>query len=227
MLTSELFDLTDVADPLRGLLGVDRPWEALALLDAFAAGLRDDRRGKVHPTAVISGPLVMEEGSEIGPFACVEGPAYLCAGAVVGHAAYLRGPVVLGPGARVLHASEVKRSVFLAGARAPHFNYVGDSVVGARVNFGAGVKVANFKVFGGEVSAAGVPTGLRKLGCIVGDDVSVGCNAVLAPGAVIGRRSVVYHGASVRGEVPADSIVKLRQQHERSPRRSDPQSPHS
>ncbi len=216
MLTSELFDLARVGDPIAGLLDVARPWQALARLDAFGAGLLDDRRGRVHPSAIIAGPLVMEEGSEIGPYAFLEGPVYLCAGAVVGHTAYLRGPVVLGPGAKVMHASEVKRSIFLAGARAPHFNYIGDSVVGADVNFGAGVKVANYKVFGSEVSAAGEATGMRKLGCLVGDGVSVGCNAVLAPGTVIGRRSIVYHGASVRGVVPPGTVVKLRQQLEQA-----------
>ncbi len=215
---SELFDLASVEAPIRELLDVAHPWEALARLDAFAAGLLDDRRGSVHPSAVISGPLVMEEGSEIGPFAYIDGPAYLCAGAVVGHAAYLRGPVVLGKGAKVMHASEVKRSIFLAGAKAPHFNYVGDSVVGAGVNFGAGVKVANYKVFGGEVLVEGEHTGQRKLGCIIGDGTSVGCNAVLAPGTVIGRGSIVYHGAAVRGSIPAGTIVKMRQTQELVPR---------
>lgn len=221
MQTTDLFDLSQVTDPIARLLDVARPWEALARLDTLGSGLLDDRRGRVHASAVITGPLVMEEGAEIGPYAYLEGPVYLCAGAIVGHAAYLRGPVVLGPGAKVLHTSEVKRSIFLAGARAPHFNYVGDSVVGAGVNFGAGVKVANYKVFGGEISAGGDRTGQRKLGCIVGDGVSIGCNAVLAPGTIIGRRSVVYHGATVRGTIPADSVVKLRQSHELVERRQD------
>lgn len=212
MQTSELFDLSRVGDPIAQLLDVARPWQALARLDSLGAGLLDDRRGRVHPSAVITGPLVMEDGSEVGPYAYLEGPVYLCAGAVVGHTAYIRGPVVLGPGAKVMHASEVKRSIFLAGARAPHFNYIGDSVVGAGVNFGAGVKVANYKVFGNEVTAAGEATGMRKLGCIVGDGVSVGCNAVLAPGTVVGKGSIVYHGATVRGVVPPGSVVKLRQQ---------------
>ncbi|MBX3142322.1 MAG: hypothetical protein KF813_01090 [Trueperaceae bacterium] len=212
MLTSELFDLTKVGEPIASLLDVPRPWQALARLDAFGAGLLDDRRGRVHPTAIITGPLVMEEGAEVGPYAYLDGPVYMCAGAVVGHTAYLRGPVVLGPGAKVLHASEVKRSIFLAGAKAPHFNYIGDSVVGAGVNFGAGVKIANFKVYGDEVKVGSEGTGMRKLGCIAGDGVSVGCNAVLAPGTVIGRDSIVYHGAALRGIVPPGSVVKLRQQ---------------
>src|SRR5690606_40530519 len=97
-------------------------------------------------------------------------------------------PVVLGPEAHVGHASEVKRSLLLGGAKVPHFNYVGDSVVGHDVNLGGGVKVANFKAFGDEVVSGGVRTGLRKFGAAIGDGVSVGGTAVLAPGAAGGRR---------------------------------------
>src|SRR5690606_5406247 len=154
------------------------------------------------------GPLVMEEGASIGPYAYLTGPVYLAEGAQVGHAAYLRGPVVLGPDAHVMHASEVKRSILLGGAKAPHFNYVGDSVVGHSVNLGAGVKLANFKTMGTEISVAGVATGLRKFGAALGDGVSIGCNAVLSPGTVVGPRSVIYNLASVRGLIPADTIVK-------------------
>lgn len=212
--TGELFDVTRVTGEVARLLDVERPWEVLARLDTFGKGLLDERRGFVHPTAIVNGPLFIEEGAEVGPYALLDGPVYLAEGAQVGHGAYLRGPVVLGPGAKVLHASEVKRSVFLAGAKAPHFNYVGDSVVGNDVNLGAGVKLANFKAFGDEVKIDGLGTGLRKFGAAVGDGVSIGCNAVLAPGTVVGRDTVIYHGATVRGVVPAGSIVKLKQAHE-------------
>jgi len=212
--TRELFDLARLPAAVAQLLDVEHPWQVLARLDAFGKGLLDERSGSVHPTAIVNGPLYIAEGAEIGPYALLEGPVYLAEGAQVGHAAYLRGPVVLGPGAKVLHASEVKRSLFLAGAKAPHFNYVGDSVVGNDVNLGAGVKLANFKAFGDEVKVDGTPTGLRKFGAAVGDAVSIGCNAVLAPGTVVGRGSVIYHGATVRGMVPAGAIVKLRQPQE-------------
>src|SRR5690606_2122282 len=210
--TAELFDLERVPPRLAGLLAVPRPWEALKLLDEFGAGLRDrsadENSGKVHPTAIVNGPLVMEEGAEVGPYALLEGPVDLAAGAVVGHAAYLRGPVVLGPGAKVLHASEIKRSILLGGARAPHFNYVGDSILGHDVNLGAGVKLANFKAFGDEVKVAGDGTGLRKFGAAIGDGVSVGCNAVLSPGTVVGKGAIIYHGATVRGVVRERTVVK-------------------
>lgn len=216
---AQLFDVTRLPAELANLLDVELPWEALARLDAYCAAGRDGRAGSVHPTAIVEGPLVIEPGAEVGPFAYLTGPVVLLVGAKVGHGAYLRGPVVLGPDAHVGHATEVKRSVFLAGAKAPHFNYVGDSVLGSGVNLGAGVKLANFKTFGDEVKVGGRGTGLRKLGAILGDGVSIGCNAVTAPGTVIGARTIVYHGATVRGSVPPDSVVKLRPDLETTQRR--------
>jgi UDP-N-acetylglucosamine diphosphorylase / glucose-1-phosphate thymidylyltransferase / UDP-N-acetylgalactosamine diphosphorylase / glucosamine-1-phosphate N-acetyltransferase / galactosamine-1-phosphate N-acetyltransferase len=207
---AELFDLSGVPEPWRSLFDVEAPWDVLARLDAFAATIRDDRQGEIHPTAVLEGDVVVERGAAIGPHAYVQGPAWLMAGARVGHGAYLRGNVLLAPDAWVQHASEVKRSIILGGARAPHFNYIGDSVIGHRVNLGAGVKIANYKAFGDPVRVDGRATNLRKLGALVGDDVSVGCNAVLAPGTAVGPRSVVYHGAMVRGIVSADSVVKYK-----------------
>jgi UDP-N-acetylglucosamine diphosphorylase / glucose-1-phosphate thymidylyltransferase / UDP-N-acetylgalactosamine diphosphorylase / glucosamine-1-phosphate N-acetyltransferase / galactosamine-1-phosphate N-acetyltransferase len=217
----ELFDLAGVPAAWRGLFDVAEPWDVLARLDDLLRTIHDDRRGDVHPTAVLEGDVIIEPGAVVGPHAYIQGPAWLMAGSHLGHGAYLREGVLLGPGASVLHASQVKRAVFLAGARAPHFNYVGDSVIGHRVNLGAGVKLANFKAFGGAVKVDDRSTGLRKFGSLVGDDVSIGCNAVLAPGTVIGRRSVVYHGATVRGVIPSESVVKHRPELVIVPRRGE------
>jgi UDP-N-acetylglucosamine diphosphorylase / glucose-1-phosphate thymidylyltransferase / UDP-N-acetylgalactosamine diphosphorylase / glucosamine-1-phosphate N-acetyltransferase / galactosamine-1-phosphate N-acetyltransferase len=213
--TAELFDLSRVPEPLRTLLDVDAPWEVLPRLDAWLAELAPNGGGgEVHPTAVLEGPVYVAEGARVGPFAYLRGPVYLAAGAEVGHAAFIRGPVALGPGAKVMHASEVKRSLLLGGAKAPHFNYVGDSVVGHDVNLGAGVKLANFKATGEEVKVAGHGIGVRKFGAALGDGVSIGCNAVLAPGTVVGRGTVIYNGAMVRGIVGPNLILKLRQTQE-------------
>jgi UDP-N-acetylglucosamine diphosphorylase / glucose-1-phosphate thymidylyltransferase / UDP-N-acetylgalactosamine diphosphorylase / glucosamine-1-phosphate N-acetyltransferase / galactosamine-1-phosphate N-acetyltransferase len=217
----ELFDLERVPEAWRALFDAQAPWLALARLDDLVADLMDRREGEVHPTAVVEGVVVLEAGASIGPHAFVQGPAWIMAGAQVGHGATLRGGVLMGPRAKVGHVSEVKRSVLLGDAHVPHFNYVGDSVIGHRVNLGAGVKVANLKVMRGGVVVGGVDTGLRKLGAFVGDGTSVGCNAVLAPGTVLGRDTVVYNGATVRGVVPARSIVKLRPTLEVVERRGD------
>lgn len=216
--TRELFNPDGLPADLQGLLEPEWPWEVLARLDAFAASLREERAGSVHPTAVVEGPLYLAEGAVVGPHAYLEGPVWMGAGATVKHGAYLRGPVVLAPGAEVGAKSEVKRSLLLPRARAAHLNYVGDSVLGVAVNLGAGVKIANFKTFGTGIKVAGRDTGLRKFGAAIGDGSSLGCNAVTAPGTLIGPRSVVYNGALLRGVVPAESVVKLRQALEVVPR---------
>lgn len=219
----DTFDRARIPAAWRPLFEDDPPWAVLARLDAFFVGWSvpelEGPDGYVHPTAVVEGPVRLEAGARIGPHAHVVGPAWLMAGAEVGHGATVRGGVLLGPGAKVGHASEVKRSIFLAEAKAPHFNYVGDSVLGHGANLGAGVKLANLKTTAGGVVMAGHATGLRKLGSWVGDGASVGCNAVLAPGTVIGAHSVVYAGAQVRGVVPARSLVKVRSAQETVPLR--------
>ena len=216
--TAELFDLSRVDAPLRELLEVAYPWEVLARLEAFTREMSHDVRGEVHPTAIVEGAVYLAEGAVIGPHAYVKGPVWIGEGAAVGHGAYVRDGAVIGPRAKVGHASEVKRSLLLAGAAAPHFNYVGDAVLGHGVNLGAGVKLANLKAIGRNVSVGEVDTGLRKFSAAVGDDVSIGCNAVLTPGTLIGPRTTVYSGAVLRGVLPADSVVKLRQTLEQTPR---------
>lgn len=210
----ETFDLDRVPAAWRHLFDVAAPWEVLAELDAFlatvAGDLMGDLVGDVHPSAVLEGPVRVEAGARVGPHAYVRGPAWLMAGAEVVHGGFLRGGVLMAPGAKVGQATEVKRAIFLEGAKAPHFNYVGDAVLGADVNLGAGTKLANLKTVGSPITMAGHATGLRKLGAFVGDGASVGCNAVLAPGTVVGAGAVVYPGAVVRGVVPARAIVKLR-----------------
>ena len=211
-----LFSLDDLPAELAELMNVGRVWEVLERLDEFGQRLRHKVEGELHGTALVSGALYMPEGAQVGPYAMIDGPVWMGPGAFIGHGAYVRGPTVIMAGARVGHASEVKRSILLPGARAPHFNYVGDSILGRDVNLGAGVKIANFKTFGDAVRMDEEDTGLRKLGAAVGDDVSIGCNAVLSPGTVIGARTIVYNGALVRGTIPADTVVKARLEHEQS-----------
>ena len=218
-LQDALFEFEGEPSYLTSLFVGPNIWDALTALDAFAATITHDIRGRVHPTAVIEGTVFMHETASIGPHAYIEGPAYIGPHAIVGPGAYLRGPVVLGPEAVAGHASEVKRSILLTGARAAHFNYVGDSILGARVNLGAGVKLANFKTFGDEIVINGKPSGQRKFGAAIGDYCSVGCNAVLAPGTVLGQHTIVYHGASVRGTIPARTVVKFKPELETAPLR--------
>lgn len=214
-----LFGRDDLPAWLRELLEVEAPWEVLAQVDAFLAAHAARRlEGEIHPTAVVEGAVTVEQGARVGPGAWLQGPVWIASGAEVGHAAVVRGGALVASGVKVGHASEVKRSLLLPEAKAPHFNYVGDSVLGARANLGAGVKLANLKNDGGEIRVDGTRTGLRKFGAAVGDDVGIGCNAVLQPGTVIGARSLVYAGTVVRGVVAPDTVVKLRQPLDHGPR---------
>jgi UDP-N-acetylglucosamine diphosphorylase / glucose-1-phosphate thymidylyltransferase / UDP-N-acetylgalactosamine diphosphorylase / glucosamine-1-phosphate N-acetyltransferase / galactosamine-1-phosphate N-acetyltransferase len=211
----DFFDLKDFPWP-ELFDGLDNVWDVLPRIKEFLATRGEWRiEGKVDPQATLIGAEIA-----IGPGTVVEAGVLIKAPTLIGpnceirQGAYLRGNVIAGPKAIVGHTTEAKNAVFLAGAQAAHFAYVGDSVLGRAVNLGAGTKLANFKVRSRTrtVSVAGprgpIDTGLRKFGAILGDEVDIGCNAVTMPGTLVGPRSIVYPGVTVRGMAPADSIVK-------------------
>lgn len=218
LVTKDLFELQNLAKEIQELTQSHYAWEILANLDAFVKTIKDDRQGKVHKTAVLEGNIFIHETAEVGPHAFIEGPAYIGENAKVKHGAYLRGGVVLANGAEVGAKTEVKRALFLNKAKAAHLNYVGDSILGTKVNLGAGVKLANFKTFGTNITIEGHETGLRKIGALIGDNSSIGCNAVTTPGTIIGQNVIAYNCAVMRGVILSNTIVKLRQDLEFSPR---------
>jgi bifunctional UDP-N-acetylglucosamine pyrophosphorylase / glucosamine-1-phosphate N-acetyltransferase len=210
---STLFDLEGFAHADL-FEGCELAWDALGdRLRGYLDEHAEDRiEGVVEDGATVRGKVWLAEGARIETGAFVQGPAILGPGTVVRHGAYLREYVLAGRDCILGHSTECKNAIFLDVASAGHFNYVGDSILGRRVNLGAGVKLANFRVFPGNVNVTHpegrlVPTGLLKLGAILGDDVAIGCNSVTAPGTVVGARSVVYSLASIRGTIPADSTV--------------------
>ena len=146
----------------------------------------------------ITGQVHVGKDVQIGPGAYIEGPVYLADGAVIKHTAYVRGPCYIGPGSVVGHASEVKGSVLFDGAKAAHFAYVGDSILGQKVNLGAGTKIANLKLNRSEVSykdpasSMRVATGLHKFGGVLGDFVQTGCNSVLSPGSLMYPETTIF-----------------------------------
>ncbi len=206
-----------------------RPWELLGEpLDEVLAELPGERiESGLPPEAHLIGDrIVIGPGCRISPGATLEGPLRLGRDVVVRPGAYVRGGVWVGDGCLIGANTEVKRAILLPGAKAPHLAYVGDSVVGADVNLGAGTVLSNFRHDGGEIvlEIAGerCSTGRRKLGAILGDEVKTGCNTVLNPGVVVGRRTLLYAGVVLRsGVYPAESIVKLTQQTTRVDRRPD------
>ena len=208
--------------------GVRYVWQALEGLPAYIdAHLKPILAGHVMPGAYVSDRVQLSEGCVVEPGAMIRGPAIIGPGTVVRQGAYIREYCLIGANCVVGHATEVKGSVLLDGAQAPHFNYVGDSILGRDVNLGAGTRLSNLKNDGSPVVVYGpqgqaVPTGLRKLGAILGDGVATGCNCVTNPGALVGPGSLIYANVVVRGFVPPRHIVKLRQELEVVPRRDGP-----
>src|SRR5581483_2982061 len=212
---AELFDLASGSH--RELFdGCANAWEALERLhDYLCSVLRPGIRGEVEEGAYLTGDVEIAEGAKVEAGAYIRGPALIGPGTEVRHGAYVRGNVLTGAECVIGHDTECKGAIFLDHAKAAHFAYVGDSILGNDVNLGAGTKLANLKVVEGDVdvlSAEGRPvaTGLRKLGAILGDGVELGCNTVSSPGTIVGRGTLVYPLASIRGTIPPASVVAFK-----------------
>jgi bifunctional UDP-N-acetylglucosamine pyrophosphorylase / glucosamine-1-phosphate N-acetyltransferase len=193
--------------------GCAAAWQALPRLPEYLASvLRPGVRGEVEDGAHLTGDVEIADGARVEAGAYIRGPALIGPGSEVRHGAYLRGNVLTGAGCVIGHASECKSAILLDRAKAAHFAYVGDSILGNDVNLGAGTKLANLSFRPGDLSVrlpdgTAVDTGLRKLGALVGDGVQTGCNAVTSPATVIGRESLVYPNATLRGTVAPRSVV--------------------
>ena len=206
---SELYDLKEtIASEL--LKEVTYPWEALPKIHDFIISLGErlpkeiyEERGehiwvaksaKVAPTACLNGPLIVDEDAEIR------------------HCAFVRGNAIVGKGAVVGNSTELKNVILFNKVQVPHYNYVGDSILGCKSHMGAGSITSNVKSDKTLVTVKGegisIETGLKKMGAMLGDNVEVGCNSVLNPGTVIGRNTNIYPTSMVRGVIPADSIYK-------------------
>ena len=163
-----------------------------------------------HPTEGVW----IAKSAEVAKSAYIEGPAIICEGAKLRHCAYLRQNVIVGAGATVGNSSEIKNAILFDGAQVPHFNYVGDSILGHRAHLGAGAILSNFRSDGANITIhagdVSIKTGLRKLGAFIGDFGEIGCGAVLNPGTVVGRRAMIYPLSSVRGFVPEQHIYKAK-----------------
>jgi len=162
----------------------------------------DERKGFVH----------VEEGAIVEPHVHLIGPCIIESKATIRSHAYVREYTWMMTESLLGHASESKHSLFLPGAKAPHFNYVGDSILGSNVNLGAGVKLSNLRNDGQHIGIwlddVRRETGLRKFGAILGDNAQLGCNAVTNPGTVLGKSSMVHPNTTVSGYHAADSVVR-------------------
>ena len=205
----ELYDLNEtIAKDL--FEGLEFPWEALPKIGEFIVKLGEtlpedkyEKRGEnvwvaksatVFPTAYIGGPAIIDEDAEIR------------------QCAFIRGNAIVGKGAVVGNSTELKNVVLFNKVQVPHYNYVGDSILGYKAHMGAGSITSNVKSDKTLVVVKSVEenieTGLKKFGAMLGDNVEIGCNSVLNPGTVVCRNSNVYPTSCVRGLIPADSIYK-------------------
>ena len=205
--TSDLYDCEiDYISPL--FADSEYPWEILPKIKEFAARLVSE--GIPGFTEYAPGVLVGKD-VKIAATATIEPPAVIGDGTEIRPGAYLRGNVITGPDCVLGNSSEFKNCVLLRHVQAPHYNYVGDSVLGNFSHMGAGSICSNLKSDGKAVVIHGeedIPTGLRKVGGILADRADVGCGCVVNPGTVIGKNTSIYPLTSLRGVIPADCIVK-------------------
>ena len=207
-------DLFDLAQTEHAALfdGCEFAWEALAKIQPYLFGRPRQQPLKRFPGASIGEKVIIGEGTWVEPGAMIKGPAIIGKNCQIRHNAYLRENVLIGDDCVIGNSSELKNSLLFNGAQVPHYNYVGDSILGHKAHLGAGVKISNIKLFPGniEVEVDGVPrdTGLRKFGALLGDGAEAGCNAVLNPGSILGRGAIVYPNVFWRGILPANMIAK-------------------
>ena len=190
------------------LAGFEKPWQALGGIGDFIKDLGKTLGGEDRQ---ISPCVWVHVGAKIAPTAFIGAPAIIGEGSEVRHCAYIRGSALVGKNCVVGNSCELKNVILFDGVQTPHYNYVGDSILGYKAHMGAGSVTSNVKSDKTPVTVRGdMPedTGLKKVGAFIGDFAEIGCNSVLNPGTVIGRNAVVYPLSSVRGVVPENSIYK-------------------
>ncbi len=206
----KVIDLFDLSHTVAGeyLKGFNAPWEALSGIGALIESLGE----KLGNEYVQVAPKVwVHNSAKVAPTAYIGAPAIIGAGTEVRHCAFIRGKALVGENCVVGNSAELKNVILFDGVQVPHYNYVGDSILGYKAHMGAGSITSNVKSDKTPVCVRGEEaynTGLKKVGAFLGDFAEIGCNSVLNPGTVIGRNTNVYPLSCVRGVVPAYSIYK-------------------
>lgn len=204
-----LYDMTQtIASDI--FIGKTYPWEVLKDIGDFIIkmgnSLSEDEYDKIGENIWIA------KDAKVAPTACINGPAIIGKNTEVRHCAFIRGNALIGENCVVGNSTELKNVILFNNVQVPHYNYVGDSVLGYKSHMGAGAVTSNVKsdkkLVTVKCGTSKYETGLKKFGAMLGDNVEVGCNSVLNPGTVIGRNSNIYPLSMVRGFVPACSIYK-------------------
>jgi NDP-sugar pyrophosphorylase family protein len=216
----------DLSQTEHGLLfeDVEHVWQALPKISAYLQfRLKPAILGKLIGKPFISNAVYIGKGTIVEHGAMIKGPAWIGENCEIRNGAYIRENVILGDGVVAGNSSEFKNCLVFNDAEVPHYNYVGDSILGYKAHLGAGVILSNVRLDRASVSvttaAGAVKTGLRKFGAVIGDRSEIGCHAVLSPGSLIGRSCIVYPGVQWRGVLADHSIAKLRQDLQIAPRR--------
>jgi NDP-sugar pyrophosphorylase family protein len=215
---SDYFTLPPSLAGFRAFFAPDaQPWDWLGQIGpALAAHTFDSKPPRVPPGVALEGFVHLGEGVTLPAYATIIGPAWIGAGTQIRPGAFIRGNVITGERCILGNASEFKNCLLLDGVQAPHFNYVGDSVLGNKAHLGAGAICSNLRLDQKSViiptPEGPVDTGLKKFGAIVGDGAEVGCNAVLNPGTLLGPRSLVMPAIAFGGVLPPATIARVRQQ---------------
>lgn len=207
----ELFDLNEtIAKEL--FANATYPWEVLPDIKDFIIGL-----GKSLPKEeydLVGENIWIAKSATVAPTASITGPCIIDKDAEVRHCAFIRGSAIVGKGAVVGNSTELKNVVLFNKVQVPHYNYVGDSIIGFKSHMGAGSITSNVKsdktLVEVKTESEVIPTGLKKMGAVLGDMVEVGCGSILNPGTVVGSNTNIYPLSSVRGYVPKGSIYKKR-----------------
>src|SRR5439155_26001359 len=215
---ADLFDLTQT-EHASLFDGCEYAWDALRKIQSYLqTHLRPGLHNHCDGVAYIGEQVFIGEGTLVEDGVKIKAPAIIGRNWQIRHNAYVREQVIIGDNCVIGNSCELKNSLLFSHAVAPHFNYVGDSTLGYRAHLGAGVKISNFKLTPGnivvEFDGRRYDTGLRKFGALLGDHADIGCNAVLNPGSIVGRGSIIYPNTNWRGVIPANRIVKNKAAHE-------------
>jgi NDP-sugar pyrophosphorylase family protein len=192
-------------------------WEALRQITSYLQfRLKPGVLGELIGKPFISNHVFVGRGTVVEQGAVLKGPAWIGENCQIRSGCYVRENVVVGNGVVMGNSCEFKNSIIFDEAQVPHFNYVGDSILGFKVHLGAGVILSNVKLDHREISVSvadgTIATGLTKFGAVVGDRTEIGCNAVINPGSLLGRDCIIYPGVNFRGVLPSGSVAKLRQE---------------
>ena len=190
------------------LAGFQYPWEALGGIKDMILAL-----GKTLDAEYtqLQENIWVHKTAKIAPTAYLDGPCIIGANTEVRHCAFIRGSALIGENCVVGNSTELKNVILFDGVQVPHYNYVGDSILGYRAHMGAGAVTSNVRADKALVvihADRDIPTGIKKVGAMLGDYAEIGCNSVLNPGTVVGRNSNVYPTSCVRGTIPENSIYK-------------------